>query len=101
MSPVPDPASALADVVHEVEAHASRSGWDRPAQLFALVETAELLQREPHLAEVLGVEAQDHDLTPVEQNSVNSPDESVGIALLSQPRKRGALTDWPDCRRPP
>ena len=37
--------------------HAARAGWDRPAQLFALVETAELLQREPQLAELLGVEA--------------------------------------------
>ena len=56
MSPIADPAGALADVVREVEAHAARSGWDQPAQLFALVETADLVEREPHLAEVLGVE---------------------------------------------
>ncbi len=38
--------------------HAARSGWDQPAHLFALVDTAELLEREPQLAEVLGIEAE-------------------------------------------
>ena len=43
-------------MVREVELHAAHAGWDQPAQLFALVDTAELLQREPQLAELLGVE---------------------------------------------
>ncbi|MCW2710743.1 MAG: hypothetical protein JWP24_937, partial [Marmoricola sp.] len=71
MSAIEDPGTALADVVREIEAHASRAGWDRPAQLFALVETADLLQREPHLAELLGVEAHDQALTPVEQETTS------------------------------
>ena len=102
MSPVPEPASALADVVHEVEAHASRAGWDRPAQLFALVETAELLQREPQLAEVLGVEAQDQGLTPVEQETTSENLDELLASILWPPEVAGcavvleALTVPPD-----
>ncbi len=89
MSPVQDPASALEDVVHEVEAHAARAGWDRPAQLFALVETTELLQREPQLAEVLGVEAQDQGLTPVEQETTSESLDEVLSSILWPPEVSG------------
>ena len=82
MSPVADPAGALADVVREVEAHASRAGWDQPAQLFALVETADLVEREPHLAEVLGVESPAQGLTPVEQETTS---ESLEELLSTHP----------------
>ena len=57
MNAAETPANPLADVVREIETHAARAGWDQPAQLFALVETADLLEREPQLAELLGVEA--------------------------------------------
>jgi len=57
----------LQTVVRELEAHAADSGWDRPERLFALVDTAELIGREPQLAEALGVEGEPHGLTPVEQ----------------------------------
>jgi hypothetical protein len=68
----PASGTALQAVVRELDAHAADSGWDRPERLFALVETAELLSREPQLAESLGVEAGGADgeasgLTPVEQ----------------------------------
>jgi hypothetical protein len=60
----------LEAVVRELEAHAADAGWDRPERLFALVETAELVSREPQLAEALGL-AEPGDgvtgLTPVEQ----------------------------------
>jgi len=93
VSSIGDPAGVLADVVREVEAHAARVGWDQPAQLFALVETADLLQREPHLAEVIGVKAQDQGLTPVEQETTSAsldgllasilwPAEVVGCAVV-------------------
>ena len=108
MSPVQDPARALADVVHEVEAHAARAGWDRPAQLFALVETAELLQREPQLAEVLGVEAQDQGLTPVEQETTSESSlDEVLSSILWPPEVSGcavvleALTVPPDDEKVP
>lgn len=75
-------ASPLALAVREIEQHAARSGWDHPAQLFALVDTAELLQREPHLAEVLGVEADGHGLTPVEQETVSESLEELLPTIL-------------------
>ena len=89
MSTIEDPASALAGVVREVEAHAARAGWDQPAQLFALVETADLLQREPHLAEMLGVEAQDQALTPVEQETASESLEELLASILWPPEVAG------------
>ena len=60
----------LQAVVLELEAHAAESGWDKPERLFALVKTAELVSREPHLAEALGVEGVPTGLTPVEQEAL-------------------------------
>lgn len=56
----------------EVERHAAASGWDQPPRLFALVATADLLRREPQLAEQLGAAAGDDPaaLTPVEQGEL-------------------------------
>ena len=57
-------------VVRELEEHAAGEGWDRPERLFALVETADLISREPQLAETLGLpaEAEARGLTPIEQD---------------------------------
>jgi hypothetical protein len=107
MSPINDPAEALAGVVREVEAHAARAGWDQPAQLFALVETTDLLQREPHLAELLGVEAQDQALTPVEQETTSESLEELLGSILWPPEVAGcavvveALTVPPDAEQVP
>jgi len=74
MSTVPHPE--LAPLVRELEQHAAASGWDRPAQLFALVPTADLIEREPGLADLLeGAGA----LTPVEQDEL--PGGSLEDAL--------------------
>jgi hypothetical protein len=56
-------------VVRELEAHAAGEGWDRPERLFALVETADLVSREPQLADALGLPAEQEPsgLTPIEQ----------------------------------
>lgn len=61
--------SALRTAVREIEGYAAEAGWDQPARLFALVPTADLLAREPGLAEALGVDtdAPADALTPVEQ----------------------------------
>jgi hypothetical protein len=56
----------LAAAVLEIERHAAGAGWDQPSRLFALVETAHLLEREPHLADSLGETA----LTPIEQEGL-------------------------------
>lgn len=65
-----DSHADLLAVVRELEAHAAESGWDRPERLFALVETADLVSREPQLAEALGIEGEPRGLTPVEQESL-------------------------------
>jgi hypothetical protein len=81
---------ALAAVVREVEVHAARSGWDQPAQLFALVGTADLLEREPQLAELLGVEPGNADgLTPVEQETVSESLEELLPTILWPPEVEG------------
>lgn len=62
------PSPALLSVVGEVEGHVAEAGWDQPAQLFALVDTEELLRAEPQLAESLGlVVARPGSLTPIAQ----------------------------------
>jgi hypothetical protein len=82
--------NALADVVREVELHAARAGWDQPAQLFALVETADLVQREPQLAELLGVRpGEAGGLTPVEQETVSDSLEELLPTILWPPEVEG------------
>jgi len=56
----------LPAAVLEIERHAAEAGWDQPARLFALVETARLVEREPHLADSLGNAL----LTPIEQDGL-------------------------------
>jgi hypothetical protein len=80
---------ALRAVALELDRHAAEGGWDQPARLFALVHTQDLLDQEPALADVLGVDpAADltASLTPVEQETL-PPDEPI----------EGLLTEmvWP------
>ncbi|MCW2866068.1 MAG: hypothetical protein JWR20_256 [Marmoricola sp.] len=94
---VPEGPGTLAAVVREIEQHASYAGWEQPALLFALVDTAELLEREPQLAAVLGLDEgpapQPGSLTPVEQETVSDsledllptilwPEEVAGCAVV-------------------
>src|SRR6478752_1567741 len=89
----------LTHVVVEVERHAAASGWDQPPRLFALVDTAELLAREPQLAAALGsnepeMPGSSATLTPIEQEIVGGepldellarivwPDEVLGCAVV-------------------
>lgn len=101
----PSSEQRLAEVVREVEAHASRAGWDQPAQLFALVDTADLVEREPQLAQLLGVDGQDDatpGLTPVEQETVSESLEELLPTILWPPEVAGcavvveAMTVPPD-----
>lgn len=61
----------LVATVEEIESHVAADGWDQAARLYALVPTAELLAREPHLAASLGLapDAADDSLTPIEQDT--------------------------------
>ncbi|MGH3362019.1 MAG: PPA1309 family protein, partial [Nocardioides sp.] len=63
---------ALASAVLEIEGHIAEAGWDQPARLYALVETARLVEREPDLAAAMGLDesAARGSLTPVEQDQL-------------------------------
>jgi hypothetical protein len=81
---------ALAEVVREVELHAARAGWDQPAQLFALVDTADLVEREPQLADLLGVQPGSAEgLTPVEQETTSDSLEELLPTILWPPEVEG------------
>jgi hypothetical protein len=67
-------ANPLTRAVLEIDEYAAGLGWDRPARLFALVDTARLKTREPALAAQLGL-ADDQAagaLTPIEQDELPS-----------------------------
>jgi hypothetical protein len=88
---------ALAAAVLEIETHVAESGWDRPAQLYALVATAAFVAQEPELARLMGLDAADAEgsLTPVEQDqlapgsrledvlpTISWPDDVAGCAAV-------------------
>lgn len=84
------PPDALNRAVIEIEKHVSSAGWDQPAQLFALVPTAELLRAEPQLAAELGAEDASQPLTPVAQGELPGgvDDDNLADAL--------GRIEWPD-----
>lgn len=96
MSNTPMAASPLTRAVLEIDEYASGLGWDQPARLFALVDTARLRAQEPTLAAQLGLqdEPETTGLTPIEQDEIPAgkpldeflgtiawPDAVVGCAL--------------------
>ena len=63
--------SRLDRLTLDIERHAAAAGWDQPPHLFALVETADLLRREPQLAAELAlVPTEPGGLTPVDQGEL-------------------------------
>lgn len=63
----------LTRAVLEIDEYVAGLGWDRPALLFALVDTARLRSEEPGLADRLGIGEDVPDaapLTPVEQEEI-------------------------------
>ncbi|KOG38108.1 PPA1309 family protein [Streptomyces resistomycificus] len=96
MSNTPMAASPLTRAVLEIDEYASGLGWDQPARLFALVDTARLRTQEPGLAAQLGLDGEQETtgLTPIEQEEIPKgkpldeflgtiawPDAVVGCAL--------------------
>ena len=73
---------ALAAAVLEIEGHTAEGGWDQPARLYALVDTAQLVAREPALASLMGLDhsSAQGSLTPVEQDAL-APDRPLEQAL--------------------
>ncbi|MEU0250796.1 PPA1309 family protein [Streptomyces sp. NPDC006235] len=72
MSNTPMAASPLTRAVLEIDEYVSGLGWDQPARLFALVDTARLRAEQPSLADRLGLDdaAENPGLTPIEQDEV-------------------------------
>ncbi|MDI2128035.1 PPA1309 family protein [Yinghuangia seranimata] len=89
---------ALTQAVVEIERHVSAFGWDQPARLYALVDTAALVRSEPQLAQDLGLAAEEGaptTLTPIEQDEIPAetpideflagiawPDAVLGCAIV-------------------
>jgi hypothetical protein len=72
----------LTQAVIEIEQHVAAGGWDQPVRLYALVDTAELVRREPHLEGQMGLaSAAPGHLTSVEQEEL--PEHSTVEELLS------------------
>ncbi|UWE12343.1 PPA1309 family protein [Actinacidiphila bryophytorum] len=67
-------ANPLTRAVLEIDEYAAGLGWDQPARLFALVDTAQLRSQEPGLADQLGIgeESAAGSLTPIEQEELPS-----------------------------
>lgn len=65
---------ALAAAVLEIENHIAEGGWDQPARLYALVDTARLVEHEPALAAAMGLDAASAQgsLTPIEQDQLSA-----------------------------
>jgi len=75
---------ALAAAVLEIESHIAADGWDQPARLYALVDTARLVEQEPALAAAMGLDSASAQgsLTPVEQDQL-AADRPLETALES------------------
>lgn len=67
-------ASPLTRAVLEIDEYAAGLGWDQPARLFALVDSAQLRAHEPELAQRLGLAEQAEEpqssFTPIEQDEL-------------------------------
>ena len=79
----PDVDPALAAAVLEIESHSAEAGWDQPGRLYALVDTAALVRREPALASAMGLDDSSAagSLTPIEQEQL--PVDRFESALTS------------------
>ncbi len=77
-----DADPALAAAVLEIETHVAGEGWDQPARLYALVETARLVEQEPALAASAGLTdaSAEGSFTPVEQDQLR-PDQPLESVL--------------------
>jgi hypothetical protein len=90
-------ASPLTRAVLEIDEYVSGLGWDQPARLFALVDTARLRAQEPGLAAQLGLEDEPATtgLTPIEQEEIPAGkplDEFLGTIAWPDPVVGCALT---------
>ncbi|MCX4643315.1 PPA1309 family protein [Streptomyces sp. NPDC055059] len=97
MSNTPMAASPLTRAVLEIDEYAAGLGWNQPARLFALVDTARLRAQEPGLAAQLGLDGEQETaaFTPIEQDEVPADkplDEFLGTIAWPDPVVGCALT---------
>ncbi|URM89694.1 PPA1309 family protein [Streptomyces sp. MRC013] len=112
----PMAAGPLTRAVLEIDEYASGLGWDQPARLFALVDTARLRADEPELAARLGLDpgGAAAPLTPIVQDELPAgapldeflatvawPDAVTGCALTVErlmlpPSAEGSVPDGLD-----
>ena len=87
------PSAALLSVVAEVEGHLAEAGWDQGPQLFALVDTEQLLKAEPQLAQTLGILApRPGHLTPIAQDPLaEGPLDEALAAVMFGPEVLGVI----------
>jgi hypothetical protein len=89
-------ADPLTRAVLEIDEYSAGLGWDQPARLFALVDTAQLREQEPSLAAQLGIDDDTTaSLTPVEQDEIPAGvplDEFLGTIAWPDPVSGCALT---------
>ncbi|MFZ1652211.1 MAG: PPA1309 family protein, partial [Candidatus Nanopelagicales bacterium] len=104
----------LTTAVLDLEVYVSEDGWDQPIRLFALARLGDLVEREPALANAMGLDsglAPPDELIPVEQEwsageealddalgQLAWPDQVVGVAitlerLLLPPSAEAELDD--------
>lgn len=77
----------LTETVAELERTVDAHGWDQPGRLYALVETADLLAREPQLGARLGLRpGPAGSLTAVEQDELAEPLEEL-LGRISWPEQ--------------
>ena len=74
--------SPLVTSALEIERHVAAAGWDQPPRVFALVRTAGLLEREPHLRAHFAQGDEEGGLAPIEQEDL--PGASSLESLLAQ-----------------
>ena len=78
------PDSPLRRAALEIEQHVAAAGWDQAPRLFALVRTAELVAKQPDLADQVGHGA-DGSFTPIEQDGVPTDDFESALTHLTWP----------------
>jgi hypothetical protein len=77
-----EPSTDLPSLAREVENFVAAAGWDQPAQLFALVPTADLLRAQPELADQLDPAT---TLTPIAQDELPTGDLSEALSGIMWP----------------
>lgn len=78
--------NTLLRVVREIELHASGEGWNQPDRVFAVVDTAELIGREPQLAASVDPS---QAWTSIEQESVPQGVEELLPSIVWPPEVGG------------